>query len=70
MLLSGVGLLGLVGLGLGGPVGLGGGGDGGLVGRVGGLVGAGRGLQRHHVIAGGGRCCKGRKTLLVAQVHP
>ena len=38
--------------------------------RVSGLVGAGRGLQRHHVIAGGGRCCKGRKTLLVAQVHP
>ena len=38
--------------------------------RVGGLVGAGRGLQRHHVIAGGGRCCEGRKTLLVAQVHP
>ena len=34
--------------------------------RVGGLVGAGRGLQ----LAGGGRCCKGRKTLLVAQVHP
>ena len=39
MLLSGVGLVGLVGLGLGGPVGLGGGGGGGLVGRVGGLVG-------------------------------
>ena len=38
--------------------------------RVSGLVGAGRGLQRHQVIAGGGRCCKGWKTLLVAQVHP